>query len=605
MKSLVLTIVGLLLSAVAYAGTGDAGRESPFSIGNGARALAMGGGVISLSQDASAVYYNPAGLANLLQQEVSFTHVVLFANSTYDFASWVYPVDENRGFGLGFMRIGTGDIVRRAEYADKGTFSYSQSQLVLSYGLNIGEPFAAGTSLKIVNQALDDHSDFAIEMDLGATAKLYKHLSLGAIARDILPTELQLDSTAEDMPFTFAGGLTLHDLSLSEHAVVTLSGDLEKHADRAVKLHAGGELTLHRHYAFRAGYDRDNMALGAGLLHGRLKIDYAYKVTDYVEDVHHFTVSFLLGKSVPEQKRLRELALRPPEPTPEEKLFASLMAQGNSFLQRFELDSAATYYRQALDLRPNDQEIIGSLAAIAESRRVQHEQEARLRQAETERNQTITSFVTQAESLYDRKIYQASLDLLNLVFDIDANNLRAEQLRSNILQARAAEVEQQLLNAKQASDEGRFAEAIEGYNRVLEIEPDNKLAPAAKKQVLATMDLPEKIRAGIELFEKGRLNAARTQFNAVLEVNPSQATALDYLSRIGEAQTRTATLEDLQKDRDAWALYLDGLRYMRNKEYQKAIDAWNQVLKAYPNNPNTVDNIEQAKLRLGSQEPDR
>ena len=49
---------------------------------------------------------------------------------------------------------------------------------------------------------------------------------------------------------------------------------------------------------------------------------------------------------------------------------------------------------------------------------------------------------------------------------------------------------------------------------------------------------------------------------------------------------------------------LDGLRYMRNKEYQKAIDAWQKVLEKYPNNSNTLNNIEQARLRLGAQEPE-
>ena len=41
---------------------------------------------------------------------------------------------------------------------------------------------------------------------------------------------------------------------------------------------------------------------------------------------------------------------------------------------------------------------------------------------------------------------------------------------------------------------------------------------------------------------------------------------------------------------------------MRNKEYNKAINAWNKVLEKYPNNVNTLNNIEQAKLRLKSEE---
>jgi cytochrome c-type biogenesis protein CcmH/NrfG len=43
---------------------------------------------------------------------------------------------------------------------------------------------------------------------------------------------------------------------------------------------------------------------------------------------------------------------------------------------------------------------------------------------------------------------------------------------------------------------------------------------------------------------------------------------------------------------------------MRNKEYQQAIDAWQKVLEKYPNNTNTLNNIEQARLRMGAEETD-
>ncbi|HPC12149.1 MAG TPA: hypothetical protein PK112_08635, partial [candidate division Zixibacteria bacterium] len=58
------------------------------------------------------------------------------------------------------------------------------------------------------------------------------------------------------------------------------------------------------------------------------------------------------------------------------------------------------------------------------------------------------------------------------------------------------------------------------------------------------------------------------------------------------------------KDPEAWQLYLEGLRFMRNQEYQKAIDAWEKVLERYPGNEATLDNIEQARLRLKSNNQD-
>jgi cytochrome c-type biogenesis protein CcmH/NrfG len=43
---------------------------------------------------------------------------------------------------------------------------------------------------------------------------------------------------------------------------------------------------------------------------------------------------------------------------------------------------------------------------------------------------------------------------------------------------------------------------------------------------------------------------------------------------------------------------------MRNRDYRLAITAWEKVLKVYPDNQSTLDNIEQARLRLSAEETD-
>ncbi len=598
-----IALIILTMLALSVARAGDAGRETPFSLGAGARSLGMGGAFTTLSCDATAIYYNPAGLSALEYQEAAFMHTVLFESSIYDFASWVYPITENHGVGAGFMRIGTGDIVRRVDFADRGTFDYSYTQMLLSYGRNVGRFLSTGISLKIVNQSLDNVSDYGVGLDLGWRIDICHGLALGAIARNLMQPELALDSLSEKTPRSVTGGLSLSQLHLSEHTSFSAGVDLEKHEDRAFKVHAGAELSFLDRYNLRAGYDRDNLTLGVGLRHGRLKVDYAYKLVDYVDNIHHFSLSFFLGKSVSEQIRLRELAKLPPEPSEEEKQFRALMETANSYLRRFELDSAAVYFERALEYDWENEEIIGSLAAIAEARRVQREQEARLRQAEAERNQTINSFLEQAELLYTRGSYHASLDLLDLIFDIDQANPRAQLLQRRNHQAIVSEVGENLDRARKAAAAGQLAEAIEAYTRVLELDPDNEEAGRAKREVLTKMGLPEKLRLGIELFEKGRFDEAAGQFRSILKVNPDETVARDYLDRISQAQTRTSTLEDLERDQEVWGWYLDGLRYMRNKEYQKAIEVWEKVLRRFPNNPNTLSNIEQARLRLGTEAP--
>jgi len=605
----IVFVTALILIPCAAVFGGDAGRETPFSsIGAGARSIGMGGGLTSLTSDATAIHYNPAGLADLDYQEVAFMHSLLFEGSTYDFAAWVYPITENHGVGCGMMRIGIDDIIRREDFADRGRFDFAYTQLLLAYGRNFSDLLAAGVSLKIIHQSLDSYSDFGVGIDAGLNIKLYRNLHLGAVGRELLQSELKLVTLSEKTPRAASVGLSLHDLALSEPTRLSLNIDLEKNDGRDIQMHAGAEILFHNQFALRVGYDRDELAFGTGLKYGLLKLDYAYKLVDYVQDLHHISVSFLLGKSTAERIRLRELALLPPEPTEEEKQFAALIDHADSFFHRFQLDSARVYFLAALDMQPGNQEIIGTLAAIEKSRRIQQEQEEALRTARDDITQTLNSFVAQAERLLALRLYHAALDLLDLIFDIDPDHAVANALRDRIEELREVEMYESFEQARTAADAGQWVEAMAAYNRVLEIDTENQAARIAKQQLLARMDLPERIRFAVQMYEQGNLTEARTRFEAILEVNPNEPLALEYLRRINtpetapSAQPPVSTLEDLQADHVHWEMYLEGLRHMRNKEYHQAIKVWERVLKAYPNNTSTLENIRQARLRLGTED---
>ena len=223
--------------------------------------------------------------------------------------------------------------------------------MVLAYGRNFGEPIAAGVALKILNQSLENRSDFGVSMDLGMSVRLHHGLYLGATAREVLQRELKLIERAETIPMAVVAGLSWQNLAVSSQMRLTLALDAEKHVDRKIKVRAGAEAVLGDVLSFRGGYDRDNLALGTGIKYGRMNIDYAYRLVDYVDDMHHISISFLLGASTTERVRLRELAKLPPEPTEEEKRFSALMATADRYFRRFQLDSARAYFQQALPVQ--------------------------------------------------------------------------------------------------------------------------------------------------------------------------------------------------------------------------------------------------------------
>ncbi|CCB69962.1 putative type IX sorting system protein PorV2 [Flavobacterium branchiophilum] len=127
------------------------------NIGVDAAALGMSNAVVSSVQDVNATYWNPAGLMNLEDKQMSLMHASYFANiAQYDFMAYAAPIDKNSAWGISAIRFGVDNILNTTQLidnqgnidynrvslfsaADYGfTFSYARNMQVqgLQYGIN-------------------------------------------------------------------------------------------------------------------------------------------------------------------------------------------------------------------------------------------------------------------------------------------------------------------------------------------------------------------------------------------------------------------------------------------------------------------------------------
>ncbi|PWB71575.1 hypothetical protein C3F09_07570, partial [candidate division GN15 bacterium] len=513
-----LVIIAVLaVSARAYSSdSGNGGRESLFSLGSGAASLGMGGAFTAMGRDASTVYYNPAGLPWLNYQEFTAMHATLFDGTLYDAASWGVPLIGVGGLGASFMRVGTGDIIRRANFVNEGTFRYATWQFLIGYGRKLNNAVSVGGTFKIVNQSLDNQSDYGLGADLGMQALVYRGLRLGLAARNVAPPMLQLDSTSDQMPLVLVVGLSVQQVRLSDFIGAAAAFDLEKTASHPYAVRTGIEFTLGRTLALRGGYDRTNFSFGAGVFAGRLKFDYAYKIMDEIEDSHRLSLSLLLGPSIATQLERRELeaqrrSTRMYEDERKRQMTANRQ-KADEFYRELRLDSALTYYQRALAFDEKNQEIIGTIAAIENIQRIKAEEEARIRAAEQEQQQTLRAYFDQASFLYDHKYYPAALDLLNLIFEIDPDNADARELKGKIEAAESAEIVTARNQCVTAEREGRLLDAVDACNRVLELAPGDSVALQTRQQISTRMDVTQLLRRGIDLYNQNRMAEARRQF---------------------------------------------------------------------------------------------
>lgn len=120
---LFFSLMPLMLSAQAPAYSNEF-----MSIGVGARALAMSNSVIASVNDATAGYWNPAGLTNIQgNMQVAAMHSEYFAGiAKYDYGCVATPIDKNSVIAFTLIRFGVDDIPNTLNLVDaSGNINYN------------------------------------------------------------------------------------------------------------------------------------------------------------------------------------------------------------------------------------------------------------------------------------------------------------------------------------------------------------------------------------------------------------------------------------------------------------------------------------------------
>ncbi len=222
----------------------------------------------------------------------------------------------------------------------------------------------------------------------------------------------------------------------------------------------------------------------------------------------------------------------------------------------------------------------------------------------------IDAYILQADSFIKKKYYVAALSLLDFVKNLDSSNKKAFALEQRIKSEREIDIKKYIQSATFAEHKFDYAAALDSYYKVLELNPFNKAAIDYRRKLFKKLSRNEQLNLAIKSYQQGKKSRARTLFESAVAIEPDNQLALGYLRRLdrsssqvrAQVNTEPATLETLQADKEIWPLYLEGLKHMRDKKYGDAIAAWQRVLTAYPDNPNTLNNINQASLRLKAEE---
>lgn len=174
------------------------------NIGAGARGLAMGGAQVASANDATAGYWNPAGLTGVKDHpNIGLMHAEYFSGiAKYDYIGAAIPIQENkRTLGVSVLRFAVDEIPNTLNlvepdgsinYDNIKTFSVADWALLLSFAQNIksteNRNISFGVNAKVIYRKV---GSFAKAWGFGLDAGLQmrgKKGYIGIVAKDITST---------------------------------------------------------------------------------------------------------------------------------------------------------------------------------------------------------------------------------------------------------------------------------------------------------------------------------------------------------------------------------------------------------------------------------
>lgn len=315
----------ICLSTSLYAEEGSAGYAGSFlQVPIGARPTALGGAYISISNDASGAFYNPAGISALKQKVFATSYRAMGLDRSLGYATFMLPTQGNSTLGFSWLHAGSGSVVARNSDGDALDYDISENnnQFAILFSKRFEKYLSFGFKGSYLHTQFADMTAYSVAIDLGFTfylSQLYSRekrdlmavtdIQAGLVLRNLEAVyKWNNDAFLEKHGSSSSAGSDQIDkipvevgLGLSARFFerkLLLSSDLVKNTKESIVMHVGGEYFINNKFALRSGYTDKSITAGFGYLFTFDKIgvafDYAFS-SDKVDEgsEHIFSFDFL------------------------------------------------------------------------------------------------------------------------------------------------------------------------------------------------------------------------------------------------------------------------------------------------------------------------
>ena len=269
-----------------------------------ARAVAMGGAFTALANDATATYWNPAGMVDITRTSISLNHTWWPADINLDYASAVFTLPFVPGqWGVSARALSMDPQVERTIFLPEGTgqtFDSGDTSFGLSYAKFFTDKFSSGATVHFIHSGLAEKSVNTFAVDFGLIYRIgLWGMRLGMLIQS-LGSKVDYDDRESKMPTVFKVAMAATPYA---HGVNSLQGVFEftHPSDNTERINAGAEYSFNQFFYLRGGYtfntDEEGLTAGLGLRINTsqtsdLVLDYSWNELGFLGNVNRISVAF-------------------------------------------------------------------------------------------------------------------------------------------------------------------------------------------------------------------------------------------------------------------------------------------------------------------------
>ncbi|MEW6605832.1 MAG: PorV/PorQ family protein [bacterium] len=296
-----LIVIGVTVFSADYCLSKTPGEKGAvfLKLSQGARPIAMGETFVAIADDINAIYWNPAGLANIQNRQATFMYADWLEEITYNYLAYIHPQQIMGGImGGGLTLLDSGSIDRTIDGTGKiGEYDAKDIALTFAYAKKMTANCNLGASIKYIQMKIDNEKSTGIALDIGCLYKpTVENLTIGATIQNLGPKLKAFISEKDALPLNIkvGGAYKLLDNAL------TLGLDVNFPSDNDTNFNLGAEYWIKEIVALRAGYKTltkdalksSSLTYGAGfkLANPGLEIDYAFCDYDELDKTHRVSL---------------------------------------------------------------------------------------------------------------------------------------------------------------------------------------------------------------------------------------------------------------------------------------------------------------------------